>query len=322
MSEALRGRRSRRSEPVRGGVAQLRLLPPPHARGARRDARASWSAPSQESPGHADCSAMLSIMYGGRVQPRVQRAARSARPCPGGGPASGRSRPVQPHGPLRPGLVTVLPARDPELPKRGGAGPRAESHGRRQLRVPRHADGLRGRMGARLRAGRAGHAAESQPSWVVLVHCLLQRLPKGDYPAALDTARKLNMPGYFIATAALAAPYGQLGERDAAASALRELLRQRPDIATVAYRGIRQVVRAGARRASHRRPAQGGAGRASAHVGRRRRRPGHQAASPRHRCRRRRRAGRGRRDRGAAVLGHEPREGPGSTSARAWPRRS
>jgi TolB-like protein/Tfp pilus assembly protein PilF/predicted Ser/Thr protein kinase len=57
---------------------------------------------------------------------------------------------------------------------------------------------------------------------------------KKDYRAALDVALKLNMPSYFYTHAALAAVYGQLGERQAAQAALRELLAQKPDFAEVA----------------------------------------------------------------------------------------
>jgi TolB-like protein len=56
---------------------------------------------------------------------------------------------------------------------------------------------------------------------------------RGDYRGALDAALKGNMPGHHGAQAALAAVYGQLGEREAAGRALRELLRIRPDIASI-----------------------------------------------------------------------------------------
>ncbi len=55
-----------------------------------------------------------------------------------------------------------------------------------------------------------------------------------DYRAALDVALKFNMPTYFPTHAALAMAYGQLGEREAAQGALRELLALKPDFAAVA----------------------------------------------------------------------------------------
>jgi TolB-like protein/Flp pilus assembly protein TadD len=57
---------------------------------------------------------------------------------------------------------------------------------------------------------------------------------KGDYHAALDIALKINMPSYFYTHATIAAIYGQLGEREAAQGALRELLAQKPDFADIA----------------------------------------------------------------------------------------
>ena len=57
---------------------------------------------------------------------------------------------------------------------------------------------------------------------------------KGDYRAALDVALKINMPGFWRTQLALAATYGQLGEREAARNALRDLLAIRPDFPLVA----------------------------------------------------------------------------------------
>ncbi len=50
-----------------------------------------------------------------------------------------------------------------------------------------------------------------------------------DYRGAVDIALKLNLPDFFGTHEVLAAAYGQLGERDQAAKALKELLRLRPD---------------------------------------------------------------------------------------------
>jgi adenylate cyclase len=54
---------------------------------------------------------------------------------------------------------------------------------------------------------------------------------QGDYPDALNFVLKANLPGHWGTQAALAASYGQLGERDAAGKALRDLLKLRPDFA-------------------------------------------------------------------------------------------
>ena len=57
---------------------------------------------------------------------------------------------------------------------------------------------------------------------------------KRDYRGALDVALKVNMPSYYHTHAALAAAHGQLGNKEAAREALRELLAQKPDFGAVA----------------------------------------------------------------------------------------
>jgi|SRR5882672_8051240 len=57
---------------------------------------------------------------------------------------------------------------------------------------------------------------------------------KNDYRGALDFALKINMPGFWRTNLALAMAYGQLGEREAAGNAVRELLALRPDFPEVA----------------------------------------------------------------------------------------
>jgi serine/threonine protein kinase/Tfp pilus assembly protein PilF len=71
------------------------------------------------------------------------------------------------------------------------------------------------------------------PSWYWLpLACNAYR--KGDYAGALDTALKINLPGYFYAHLTRAAAYGQLGQLDAAQKSLNEMLALRPDMATAA----------------------------------------------------------------------------------------
>jgi TolB-like protein/Flp pilus assembly protein TadD len=55
-----------------------------------------------------------------------------------------------------------------------------------------------------------------------------------DYPGALASALRINMPGCFWAHAALAAAYGQLGERERARVELRELHALVPELGTIA----------------------------------------------------------------------------------------
>jgi serine/threonine protein kinase/tetratricopeptide (TPR) repeat protein len=58
---------------------------------------------------------------------------------------------------------------------------------------------------------------------------------KGDYRGALGFALKANMPGFWRTHLALGAAYGQLGERESACKAIRELLALRPDFPAVAH---------------------------------------------------------------------------------------
>jgi adenylate cyclase len=63
---------------------------------------------------------------------------------------------------------------------------------------------------------------------------------KDDYPGALSHALKINLPHFFYTHIAIAAAYGQLGEREAAGEALRELLVLRPDIALIGRDALRR----------------------------------------------------------------------------------
>jgi Tfp pilus assembly protein PilF len=58
-----------------------------------------------------------------------------------------------------------------------------------------------------------------------------------DYRGALAAVLNLNLPGHMGAHMVLAATYGQLGEREAAEKAVRDLLKLRPDFASIA-RGL------------------------------------------------------------------------------------
>jgi hypothetical protein len=55
-----------------------------------------------------------------------------------------------------------------------------------------------------------------------------------DYRAALESALKVNIPGYYWPHAVLAAAYGQLGEEQRARAALRELEAISPNFGAIA----------------------------------------------------------------------------------------
>ena len=61
---------------------------------------------------------------------------------------------------------------------------------------------------------------------------------QGDYRGALNFVLKANLPGHWGMQAAMAAAYGQLGERDAAGKALQALLKLRPDFAATIRRDV------------------------------------------------------------------------------------
>ena len=66
------------------------------------------------------------------------------------------------------------------------------------------------------------------PGWYWFVF-FFDAYRKSDYRGALDIAHKINMPGFWRTQLALATAYAQLGEREAARNAVRELLALRPD---------------------------------------------------------------------------------------------
>ena len=86
-------------------------------------------------------------------------------------------------------------------------------------------------------ARRAKELNPSYPGWYWYAD-FYDAYRRGDYRGALAFARKVNLPGQWFSHAAAAAALGQLGEQDAAAKAVRELLRVRPDFAATARADI------------------------------------------------------------------------------------
>jgi TolB-like protein len=71
------------------------------------------------------------------------------------------------------------------------------------------------------------------PGWYWL-STVFNAYRKHDYRASVDAALRINMPGYFWGSATSAAAFGQLGERERAQNAVKELLAIRPDFAASA----------------------------------------------------------------------------------------
>jgi TolB-like protein/Flp pilus assembly protein TadD len=82
-------------------------------------------------------------------------------------------------------------------------------------------------------AERAMELNPHHPGWYRF-SIAINKYRTGDYDGALDVALKINMPSYYFTHSALAAAYGQLGQQDAASSAVRELLALKPDFAGAA----------------------------------------------------------------------------------------
>jgi TolB-like protein/Tfp pilus assembly protein PilF len=80
-------------------------------------------------------------------------------------------------------------------------------------------------------AGRAKQLNPNHPGWYWYVD-FYDSYARGDHRGALNFVRKANLPGHWGMHAAVAAACAQLGERDAAAKAVRDLLQLRPDFAS------------------------------------------------------------------------------------------
>ena len=65
---------------------------------------------------------------------------------------------------------------------------------------------------------------------------------KHDYRGALSFALKINLPGLHSTHIVLAAAYGQLGQRDEAGNAVRELLKLMPEVALLARPGLEMLL--------------------------------------------------------------------------------
>ncbi len=88
-------------------------------------------------------------------------------------------------------------------------------------------------------SGRAKQLNPHHPGWYWYAD-VYYAYHQGNYRGTVELARKVNMPGHWGGHVMIAAACGQLGEREAAGRALRDLLGLRPDLPA--------IVRAGARR--------------------------------------------------------------------------
>jgi len=86
-------------------------------------------------------------------------------------------------------------------------------------------------------AGRAKQLNPHFPGWYWYAD-FYDAYQRSDYRSALDLALKVNLPGHWFMHAARSAAHGQLGEHAAAAKAVQDLLKIRPDFTTTARKHI------------------------------------------------------------------------------------
>ncbi len=233
MSEALRGKNPDVLTPyeavIRGLAQLISVSADEHA-----SVRAGLERAVQEAPGNADCWALLSNLYreeyahGFNLKPDpLGRALAAAR----------RAVEIAPSNHLAyHALATALFLRR-EFSAFRSAAERAIALNPMDGFTMAYLGSLIAYSGDWERgcamAKQARELNPHHPSWYWFSDCF-NAYRQGDDRAALDIARKIQMPGFWRANLALAATYGQLGERESAARALRELLALRPTFATEA----------------------------------------------------------------------------------------
>ncbi|MEJ2189285.1 MAG: protein kinase [Acidobacteriota bacterium] len=233
MSEALRGRDPEQLTPYEALLLSFgyyeRLTEEDHA-----VARAALERAVADAPDHADCWALLSMLYaeehkhGFNVRPDpLGRALEAARRAVAAAPSNNISYHV---------LAQALFFRR-ELQAFRNAADRAVELNPMDGCTTAFMGILMAYAGdwdhGCALAERAMQLNPQHPGWYRFSICL-NRYRKRDYEGALDVALKINLPTYFFTHATLAGIYGQLGEKEEAGKALRELLAQKPDFAETA----------------------------------------------------------------------------------------
>jgi TolB-like protein/Flp pilus assembly protein TadD len=233
MSEALRGKHPDELTPyeavIRGLAQLIRVSADEHA-----SVREGLERAVQEAPGNADCWALLSNMcreeyaHGFNVKPDpLGRALAAAR----------RAVEIAPSNHLaHHALATALFLRR-ELSAFRSAAERAIALNPMDGFTMAFLGSLIAYSGDWERgcamAKQAREMNPNHPSWYWFTDCF-NAYRQGDDRAALDIARKIQMPEFWRANLALAVAYGQLGERESAERALQQLLTLRPNFAAEA----------------------------------------------------------------------------------------
>jgi serine/threonine protein kinase/tetratricopeptide (TPR) repeat protein len=239
MTEALRNRDPNGLSPYEAVLRSFahfqRLNAPEHAA-----ARAALERAVQEPPDRGDCWAMLSMLYreeythGFNLQPDpIGRALAAARRAVDAAPANHLAYHALASALFfRRELGAFRTAAERALALNSMDGFTAAYLG---FQIAYAGDWERGCA----LAERATQLNPNHPGWYwfpLFFNAYRQR----DYQRALDAVLKVNMPGFWRTHFALATAYAQLGERDAASNAVRELLTIRPDFPVVARNDLRK----------------------------------------------------------------------------------
>jgi TolB-like protein len=237
MSEAVHGKKLEDLSPYEALLRSFsyyeRLTPDEHA--ASRDA---LERAVQQAPSHADCWAMLSMLYADEYKTRF-----NARPDPleRALDAARRAIELAPSNSLGPQALASVQFFRRELQSFSIAADRAIALNPMDGSCAAYLGMLKAFAGDWQRGCaltlRAMQLNPHHPGWYWFASCY-DAYRKNDFRGTVNIALKLNTRGLWGANLVLAAAYGQLGEPEAGRGALRNLLALSPDFAAVAREEI------------------------------------------------------------------------------------
>ena len=243
-------------KPLRGSAAQLLLLPARHSRGTCRGPIRPGIG-GQEAPAYGDAWASLAIMC---VQDYAQGYNLQADSLATGLAAARRAVEAAPSNymaycSLAQALFFQRNSRASASPPSGP--PHSIPWTVTFHRSSRRVGNLHWRLRTRPRAGRASQATQSQPSRMVLVCRLLQRLPTVRLPQRTQLRPQSESARPLVsARKPWPLPAASSEKLTPPRKALRDLLKLRPDFAATVRKNLEQMVEPRVRRAPHRRLAQ------------------------------------------------------------------
>ncbi len=202
--------------------------------------RAALERAVQQAPGHADCWAMLSMLYADEYKTGF-----NARPAPldRALDAARRALELAPSNHLAPHAMASVLFFLKEFQTFRNQAERAIALNPMDGCTAAYLGMLTAFSGNWERGcaleERARQLNSHHPGWYWFAACL-DAYRKRDYRGALDVALKINMRGIWGTNIVLAATCGQLGQHEAAPNAVQQLLALRPDFAAVAREELRK----------------------------------------------------------------------------------